>query len=273
MPELPVHPASAIADDAAAADPTRLRVSEVFASVQGEGKLTGVPSVFVRLSGCNLRCRWCDTPYASWNPDGPTLTVDQLLAQITQLAGPSIRHAVLTGGEPMLFPALGPLAEALAARGFHITIETAGTVANPRALAVCNLLSLSPKLADSTPVADPRDPSGAWAARHEARRLNLPVLADLISSIHSHPARADLQLKFVVNPASLPSDEREILDLLSALAHAGCPIAPADVLAMPEGVAEPGPQARQAVLQLVLRHGWRYCTRLHIHLFGNTRGT
>ena len=78
----------------------RLRLSELFTSVQGEGGLVGVPSVFVRLSGCNLRCVWCDTPYASWNPEGPTLDADEIA---DQALATGIRHAVITGGEPMLF--------------------------------------------------------------------------------------------------------------------------------------------------------------------------
>ncbi|WP_436440803.1 radical SAM protein, partial [Enterococcus faecium] len=77
-----------------------LRISEIFASVQGEGIWVGIPSVFVRVSGCNLRCVWCDTPYASWNPEGPILELEDILTQIETY---KIDHVVLTGGEPMLF--------------------------------------------------------------------------------------------------------------------------------------------------------------------------
>ena len=84
-----------------------LFISEIFASVQGEGSLTGVPSVFVRTSGCNLRCDWCDTPYTSWEPEGQHMTVDQVVDQIESHR--PIRHSVLTGGEPMIAPHIGAL--------------------------------------------------------------------------------------------------------------------------------------------------------------------
>src|SRR6187397_86153 len=97
-------------------------ISEIFYSIQGEGMLTGVPSVFVRTSGCNLRCRWCDTMYASWKPEGGEMSVAEILSAVEQWPG---RHVVLTGGEPMVARGIRELAEALRARGMHITVETA----------------------------------------------------------------------------------------------------------------------------------------------------
>ena len=120
-------------------------VAEIFRSLQGEGVLTGTPSVFVRLAGCNLRCWYCDTPYASWQPEGESLTIDQVVARVEQLAD---SHVVLTGGEPMIFAELVPLAARLRKLGRHITIETAGTRYLPVA---CDLMSVSPKLGNSTP--------------------------------------------------------------------------------------------------------------------------
>ena len=102
-----------------------MKISEIYKSVQGEGLLTGTPSVFVRASGCNLRCWFCDTPYASWQPEGNDYAVDEIVAQIEEW---DCRHVVLTGGEPMLFAELIPLAEQLRRRHWHITIETAGTL-------------------------------------------------------------------------------------------------------------------------------------------------
>src|SRR5450759_5662518 len=116
-------------------------ISEIFYSLQGEGMLTGVPSVFVRTSGCNLRCNWCDTPYASWNPEGETRTVAQIVAAVQ--SHPMARHVVLTGGEPMIAKEIAKLAGELKKLGYHITIETAATVA-PEEIA-CDLASLSPK--------------------------------------------------------------------------------------------------------------------------------
>ncbi|MCU0721251.1 MAG: 7-carboxy-7-deazaguanine synthase QueE, partial [Pirellula sp.] len=102
-----------------------IRVSEIFHSVQGEGKLTGTPSVFVRTSGCNLRCWFCDTRYASWEPEGDQWSVPQIIDQVSKF--PS-KHVVLTGGEPMIFAEICELTAELRALGKHITIETAGTV-------------------------------------------------------------------------------------------------------------------------------------------------
>ena len=84
-------------------------ISEIFYSVQGEGSLAGVPSIFVRTSGCNLRCRWCDTPYASWHPEGTDWDV-MALAHAASESG--AHHAVITGGEPLIAPALPDLMQA-----------------------------------------------------------------------------------------------------------------------------------------------------------------
>src|SRR5258707_7804084 len=159
-----------------------MKVSEVFYSIQGEGKLVGVPSVFVRASGCNLRCTWCDTPYASWEPEGEELTVAQMTAQVEAFGA---RHVVLTGGEPMIMPDIAELCDALMARGHHVTIETAATLFKPVKL---DLASLSPKLANSTPV---EREGGRFAAAHERQRINVPVIQAFIDS------SPDFQLKFV----------------------------------------------------------------------------
>src|SRR5580700_4281475 len=98
-------------------------ISEIFHSVQGEGELTGVPSVFVRTSGCNLRCNWCDTPYTSWNPEGAEKSVEEIVEEVGKYPA---RHVVLTGGEPMVAKGIHTLAAALREKGKHITIETAG---------------------------------------------------------------------------------------------------------------------------------------------------
>jgi 7-carboxy-7-deazaguanine synthase len=237
---------------------TGLRIAETFRSIQGEGKLTGVPSFFLRVSGCNLRCVWCDTPYASWNPEGDRRSIARL---VEEAAGSGVRHVVVTGGEPMLFEPVIQLTRELKARGLHLTIETAGTVWHP---VVCDLMSISPKLASSTPgdavQPDPRDPTGSWRKRHEERRLNLPVLQRLI---YQFPER---QLKFVVTG---PPDLHEIESILGQLTG----WSPPDVLLMPEGVTTPSAEAKQWLVAECLARGYRYCPRLHIELFGNTRGT
>jgi 7-carboxy-7-deazaguanine synthase len=237
-----------------------LPVSEVFTSIQGEGRLAGVPSFFVRVSGCNLRCSWCDTPYASWSPEGERRT----LGWITHQASASgVRHAVLTGGEPMLFDAIEELSRRLRQAGMHITIETAGTIVRSPGEGglACDLMSISPKLATSTPrEGDPRDPSGAWRRRHEERRLNLAALQGLIDAF---PQR---QLKFVVSEARDLADIETLLSRLRGWAAA-------DVLLMPEGVTPPPPETRRWLAAECIRRGWRYCPRLHIEVYGNVRGT
>lgn len=237
-------------------------IAETFTSIQGEGKLAGVPSYFVRTSGCNLRCAWCDTPYASWNPEGVPRPVRDLA---DEARGSGVRFAVITGGEPLMFPALPALARALRDVGMHVTIETAGTMVPPGFGAderlACDLLSLSPKLSNSTPARDdPRDASGAWRERHEARRIDLGALQRLIDQ---HPER---QLKFVVRE---PGDVAEIEALLARLRG----VAPADVMLMPEGVVRPAPEHLAWITRTCVERGWRYAHRLHIELFGNRRGT
>ncbi len=285
MHRLPQHPASQTPPAPPAERPAdgRLPIAETFRSVQGEGMLTGVPSLFIRVAGCNLRCTWCDTPYASWSPrtdpangaaGAGVRTIDSLVSQ-TRASG--LAHVVLTGGEPMMFPTAGQLVSALRAHGTHVTIETAGTLDPATTDAtpiVCDLLSLSPKLSTSTPApGDERDPAGVWsgpAGRHESRRLNLPVL----QALWDRHAEGRRQLKFVVSaPGGVERrgerDLDEIADLLARLHH----WKPHEIFLMPEGVAPPPPGHATFVLESCMRLGFRYCTRLHIALFGNTRGT
>jgi 7-carboxy-7-deazaguanine synthase len=229
-----------------------MRIAEIFHSIQGEGLLAGVPSVFVRTSGCNLRCHWCDTPYASWKPEGPEMSVEEIQKKVL---GWNCRHVVLTGGEPMIAPDLPALAAALRKAGQHITIETAATVV-PAGIA-CDLASLSPKLSNSTPPPE-RDP--AWAKKHEATRLQPSVISDWIRNYA-------FQLKFVV---STEQDISEIKNLLFLL-----PPAPFhQILLMPEGVDSATLASRASWLaEICKREGFRFCPRLHIELFGHTRGT
>jgi len=228
-------------------------ISETFYSLQGEGELTGVPSVFIRASGCNLRCNWCDTPYASWNPEGVERGVDELLAEVRRHPA---RHVVLTGGEPMIAKGIRELAAALRADGRHITIETAATVA-PGGVA-CDLASLSPKLRNSLP--DDRLPA-AWRERHEAARWQPDVVRAWVDGYA-------FQFKFVV---SSPADVEELEGLLASL---GRDIPRHKVLLMPEAVSLDRMRERAAWLGALCKaRGYRYAHRLHIELYGNKRGT
>lgn len=229
-------------------------ISEIFYSLQGEGELTGVPSVFVRTSGCNLRCNWCDTPYASWNPEGRQMTVAEIVAGVQSY--PAARHVVLTGGEPMIAKEIRALAAELKRLEYHLTIETAATIA-PDGIA-CDLASLSPKLANSTP--DERL-DATWRTKHEALRWQPEVVRAWVEAY-------DYQCKFVV---AGPEDVTELEALLATLPAR---IPSHKILLMPEGTAMATLRERAAWLpELCKERGYRYAHRLHIELFGNTRGT
>ena len=101
-----------------------ITVNEIFYSLQGEGHFSGVPAVFIRLSGCNLRCPFCDTDHTSGTPMSPVQIAESAAAY-------PARHAVITGGEPGL-QLNDELIDALHARGFYIQTETNGTVAHSR---------------------------------------------------------------------------------------------------------------------------------------------
>jgi 7-carboxy-7-deazaguanine synthase len=228
-------------------------IAEIFHSLQGEGVLAGVPSVFVRTSGCNLRCNWCDTPYASWTPEGVPLRVDEIVAEVRKTPA---RHVVLTGGEPMIAPGIRELAAELKKAGYHLTIETAATVA-PAGIA-CDLASLSPKLKNSAP--DDRLPAG-WREKHEALRWQPAVVRDWLD-------HHDYQLKFVVTRVD------DVDEVEAMLAQLGRDIPRARVLLMPEGTTVGALRAKAGWLgELCKVRGYRYAPRLQIELYGNRRGT
>jgi 7-carboxy-7-deazaguanine synthase len=223
-----------------------MRISEIFYSVQGEGILAGVPSVFVRSSGCNLRCSWCDTPYTSWKPEGEEMTVDAIVERVASFS--AARHTVITGGEPMIANGVVELSEKLRARGMHITVETAGTVFAPVA---CDLMSISPKLANSTP-------EGLFHDRHEQLRLQPDVLRRLTQTW-------DYQLKFVV------ANESDLTELQDIAALVNAP--PEKIVLMPEGTNSDVLSDRGVwIAELCKQHGYRFGPRLHVYLWGSKRG-
>jgi 7-carboxy-7-deazaguanine synthase len=222
-----------------------VKIAEIFYSIQGEGSLIGVPSVFVRTSGCNLRCSWCDTPYTSWQPEGVERTVDEIVNEVQQYPA---RHVVVTGGEPMIAPGIVHLTERLREHRLHITIETAGTVFVPVA---CDLMSISPKLANSTP-------HGRWAAQHDRLRFQADVLRNLMAGY-------DYQLKFVVAQREDLDEIHRILEEVHADRN--------KVILMPEGI-EPSVLRERGIwlAELAKTEGFRFTPRLHVDLWGNRRG-
>lgn len=232
-----------------------MRVTETFYSLQGEGILAGTPSVFVRLAGCPLRCRWCDTRYA-WDFAGGTDCV--LPDLIEQIERRPCRFVVITGGEPLVGPDVTPradlaeLTQRLKAVNKHITIETAGIVFVGDL--ACDLMSISPKLGNSVP----SEPDLATA--HERTRCSREALAALIET---YPC----QLKFVVD------SQRDIGEIQALLRHLP-PVAAERILLMPQATTPDELLARAPfVAQLCKDTGFRFGQRLHVLLWGNRRRT
>ncbi|TYL40515.1 radical SAM protein [Natronococcus pandeyae] len=238
-----------------------LPINELFYSLQGEGTLAGVPSVFVRTSGCNLRCWFCDSYHTSWEPTHAWMDLEEIVAEVE--SHERADHVVLTGGEPMLHDGSVDLLEALDDRGYHTTVETNGTIYRD---APIDLASISPKLESSTPTSE-RDPkgNGEWAESHENDRIDLEALARLVEDY-------EFQLKFVVTDAD---DMPEILELLDDLRDvSSVPIRDDDVLLMPEGATRDRlAETRSRVADLAMEHGFRYTPRLHVDLWNDAPET
>jgi 7-carboxy-7-deazaguanine synthase len=227
-----------------------MKIAEIFYSIQGEGPWMGVPCVFIRLSGCNLRCAWCDTPYASWHPEGSDYSVVELQTRLGEWPRAAV---VITGGEPFLFRDLPLLCNALRAEGRPVALETSGSLYQP---ITCDLLVVSPKLSAS-------DPDSAQFpveyARHHKGRTDLEPLRSLLAEHHG------AILKCVVGSVA---DVAEVRLLAAKLA-----LPPERIWLMPLA-AEPGPLALLApqVVEWALAAGYRYTDRLHVRLWGNVKG-
>jgi 7-carboxy-7-deazaguanine synthase len=228
-----------------------MRIAEIYRSIQGEGLLTGLPSVFVRASGCNLRCWFCDTPYTSWRPEGQDMSTDEIVAQVEEW---DTRHVVVTGGEPMLFAELIPLCARLRVIGRHITIETAGTLYLP---VLCDLMSISPKFSSSAP---PVSKHPRWHRRHERERHRPDVIRRLVREFN-------YQFKFVIDS---PADLQELDRYLAEFPE----VSRDRVLLMPQGTDQHDLEARAAWLRPYCdEQGLVFCPRKQIEWFGSVRGT
>ena len=231
---------------------------EIFASLQGEGPSAGMPVAFLRLSRCNLACRWCDTAY-TWRFEGDArphragetferkanqVTLDE--AEVAQrIAALGQSRLVVTGGEPLL--QAGALARLLALLpDMTVEIETNGTVAAPPRLDVrIDQYNVSPKLA------------------HSGNPAELALLPERLDAYATDPRAF---FKFVI---AEPGDVDEVLALKERYRFR-----PGHVFLMPEGTDSATLRAREQWLApLCLEHGFRMSDRLHIHLYGDTRGT
>ncbi len=223
-------------------------INEIFYSLQGEGSLAGMPSVFVRLAGCPLRCGWCDTKYAWLGSAGTELTTEEIKEKIESY---SASHLVITGGEPMTNPELGGLLKAVDRENLHITIETSGIKFVPDL--PCGLMSISPKLSNSAPR------EAELAVRHEKQRFDLGALGQLIDNY-------EYQLKFVVQGKE---DLEEITECLEKLKNVNSD----KVFLMPQaaGVDEYIAKSRM-VAEVCKETGFRFSPRLQVVLWNNGRG-
>ena len=231
---------------------------EIFASLQGEGPSMGRPVAFVRLSRCNLACTWCDTAY-TWRFEGDNrphrdglaferkanqvvLDEAEVAARIMALGQDRL---VITGGEPLLQGAALARMVALL-NGMSVEIETNGTVASHAALdPLVSQYNVSPKL------------------RHSGNPVDSAVIPERLAEWIQKP---QAWFKFVV---ATPEDVTEVLELVEA--HA---LPRTRVFVMPEGTDSETLRARERWLApLALQHGLRLSDRMHIHLYGDTRGT
>jgi len=226
-----------------------MTINEIFYSLQGEGFLAGVPSVFVRLAGCPLRCRWCDTKYAWDAKAGQRYGVDEVVRAIQQWF---CRFVVITGGEPMMDSDLPVLVHQLKSVNKHVTIETAGVAFVPDM--PCDLMSISPKLSNSTPA------DSKLAANHEDSRLDLAVLRKLINNY-------EYQLKFVVDARDDLSEIQQTLKEIGTVDFE-------NVMLMPQAATRDELLAKSPIVaEMCKRTGFAFCQRLQILLWDGQRST
>lgn len=253
---------------------------DVAGTIQGEGKLAGTPSLFIRLASCNLRCIWqmedgrfcrCDTSYASFHPDDKKAwDVNDIVALVKYNIG-NMKHVVITGGEPLLQKkSVAQLCKQIKMQlGLHITIETNGTIFDKEVASWVDLFSISPKLSNSVPSHEKlksynEEETGASRYHHEIRR-NIEVLQSYI--YFANTTGKDFQLKFVVGKQSDAAEiKKDYLELLLAYNQG-------DVMLMPLGATkEQIEKSNPIVLKLCLENGWKFSPRIHIDLFGSKMG-
>jgi len=255
----------------------KLPIIEVFTSIQGEGRYVGEPSIFIRLSGCNLRCCFkdtiCDTSYSSFHPEKGHLNIDDVFKEITD--NPNVRSIVITGGEPMLYKEgiedLIAYIEMVMQEDYFVTVETNGTQ-GPCNDTLIDFYSISPKLSTSVPIPGKiyKGPNGAEykfteeaCKQYNKERYNPAATAALMDM-------ADFQLKFVYSgPESIDS----IMGFLRDLDELGARFEPGDIMLMPEGTTnELLTKNAQEAVRYCIDHGWILADRLHIRIWGDKRG-
>lgn len=267
-----------------------LPVVEIFTSIQGEGKYMGVPSHFVRVSGCNLRCIFkdsiCDTPYASFDPEkSPYQDLESLVDAFRQQQEkyPKVKHVVITGGEPLMYKKdLEMFLTMIYEDDMVITIETNGTkpILNPlNGKFKVSLYSVSPKLSTST--GQPGEIDGHKVTedmirRHEETRINIPNLVDIAAGT------SDYQFKFVYSGPECIEEIQRIYSRMNAEVekrgywennyyiknHPNM-----HTMLMPEGIhSSQLDNHSEEIANICVERGWNYTDRLQIRIWDDKRG-
>lgn len=247
-------------------------INEIFGpTIQGEGLFNGVPSIFVRFNGCNLRCCFkggsiCDTAYTSHKPEESKYLTTEEAAEVVKgilKEYPNITDVVFTGGEPMLQQEAMVDLITLLPGDICYTVETNGTIPVIEELAdLISLWSISPKLKNSCHFDGHAMPKRA-KYKHLKNRVNYDAIASFKDKV--------LQLKFVYTD---DSTEEEILNWLLGLyeAHPEMQFQDVPILIMPEGeVEEQINKSSEAAIRVCIKYGWRFCDRVHIRIWGNKR--
>jgi len=250
-------------------------------TIQGEGKMAGVPVLFVRTAGCNLRCMWglpngevslCDTPFASFDTRGEKRMAIETVKKIILNNLGKMNHLVISGGEPFIqAQAVVSVISALKSeREMHFSVETNGTIFNEELVKSINFFSISPKLKNAVPNKAKLDKTKATIPldpiQVEQNRINITAIQSIIDHCRQTPGK-DFQLKFVVQN----HDElQEIEDtFLSHLTNWN----PDDVVLMPLGsTPDEMKQTRMLTIEAAIERGWRYSPRLQINYFGGVAG-
>jgi 7-carboxy-7-deazaguanine synthase len=240
-----------------------MKVSEIFYSIQGEGKRSGVPSFFIRMNNCNLRCMFastnlCDTSYTSWTPDDKKnigeMSIEKLIAEYLKH---NVRDVVITGGEPTIqTDDLTMLCKELKAINAYVTIETNGTIFGDF-INYTDLISISPKLSSSTPF------DTKYERMHTINRINPEVLKKF-NELNTE-GKFDIQWKFVY------CNDKDIKEIKELQQTTGIP--DEKIYLMPEGVNEEDIKERRLeTVEMCKKHGFNFTDRLHIIIWGNKRG-
>ncbi len=249
-------------------------------TIQGEGRLAGTPSLFIRLSGCNLRCIWdkgnneysiCDTPHSVFGKiKYKSFEIEKIVSIIKQNLG-FIKHIVITGGEPTLqAKPLTQLCKRIKEEAdVHLTIETNGTIFDKELAGLIDLFSISPKLSSSNPTIDKIKKFSLIETEvhktHDSKRIDIESLQSFIDYTKNHGK--SLQFKFVVTKSE---DAKEISsDFLNKLNGWNRD----DIFIMPLGATKEELKVFTPVaLEMAISTGWRFSPRMHVELFNKSMG-